>query len=223
MKFFLDTASLDEITYWSKLKFVDGVTTNPSLLSQEKNDSITNLKKITKIIKGPVSAQVTFDNHLKMIKQGLNFSKISKNIVVKLPSNIEGLKAAKELKKRGKKINVTVGFNPAQIIAFARLNVDYFSLIYGKTEDWGFSNLESIHETKKILLRMGSKTKLLVASLRNPEQFKNAIINGADVVTVPPSTLYKTYSNKYSELALKRMMLDWSKVNKDHKKNYDKI
>ncbi len=222
MKFFLDTASLDEIIFWNKLKLVDGVTTNPSLLSKDNNDPITNLKKITKIINGPVSAQVTFDNHLKMIKQGLNLSKISKNIVIKLPSNIEGLKAARELKKRGKKINITVGFNPAQILAFARINVDYFSLIYGKTEDWGFSNLESINETKKILLRMGSKTKLLVASLRNPEQLKNAIISGADIVTIPPSTLNMTYSNKYSGLAIKKMMLDWSKVKKSHKKNYDK-
>ena len=149
MKFFLDTASFDEITYWNKLKFVDGVTTNPSLLSQEKNDPITNLKKITKIINGPVSAQVTFDNHLKMINQGLNLSKISKNIVIKLPSNIEGLKAAKELKKRGKKINITVGFNPTQILAFARLNVDYFSLIYGKTEDWDFLILSLFMKLKK--------------------------------------------------------------------------
>lgn len=223
MKFFLDTASLSEIIFWNNLGLVDGVTTNPSLLSKNNNNPIKSLKEITKIVKGPVSAQVTFDNHLKMIKQGLNLSKISKNIVIKLPANLEGLKAAIELKKKKKKINVTVGFDPSQIIAFSRLNVDYFSLIYGKTEDWGFSNLKSIEETKKILLKIGSKSKLLVASLRNPTQLKNAIIYGADIVTVPPSTLKMTYSNKYSRLAIKNMMLDWSKVKGNHKKIYEKI
>ena len=223
MKFFLDTSLLSDINYWKKLNLVDGVTTNTSLLSKNKGDVLKNLTNIIKTVNGPISAQVTYHETEQMIKQGMSFAKLSKNIVIKLPSNVEGLKAAKYLKKIGKKVNITLGFEPSQIIAFAKINVDYFSLIYGKTEDWGFSNLNSISETKKILGKLNSKTKLLVASLRNPDHLKNAIINGADVVTVPPSTWEKVYTNKYSNLANKRFISDWKKINKINKYKYEKI
>ena len=146
---FLDTCSINEIKKWSNFNLVDGVTTNPSLLSKEKKETTQQLKEICSIVKGPVSAQVTKTTNEEMIKQALKFIKISKNIIIKLPANEEGFLADKFLKKKKIKLNITVGFNASQIIPFGKINVDYFSLILGKTEDWGFSNEETIKTTKK--------------------------------------------------------------------------
>ena len=221
-KFFLDTASEKEIKKWNSLNLVNGVTTNPILLANEKQDPIKILKNISKIVKGPISAQVTEKNNEKMINQGLYLSKIHKNIIVKIPCNFEGLKAAKVLKKKKVKVNITLGFNPAQIVAFANLNIDFFSLIIGKTEDWGFSNIDSISACKKIIKSMKSETKLLVASIRNEEHLEKAITDGADIVTVPPSTWETIYKNKYSEIGLKNFFETWLKVKNEYIKNYEK-
>ena len=221
MKFFLDTCSLKEIKKWSQYNLVEGVTTNPSLLSKEKNETTNQLKRISSIVKGPVSAQVTEDNHEKMIKQAIKLKKISKNIIIKLPANNEGFLAAKFLKKKKIKINVTVGFNPSQIIPFAKIDIDYFSLILGKTEDWGFSNFDSIAKSKDILKSINSKTKLLLASIRNEDHLIKSIVNGADIITVPPTTWEKVFNNKYTKLALKGMSEDWAKISINDKKNYE--
>lgn len=221
MKFFLDTSSVKEIKKWSNYNLVQGVTTNPSLLSKQKNDPIKQLKLICSIVKGPVSAQVTEKKDTNMIKQALKLKSISDNIIIKLPANDQGFLAAKFLKKKKIKMNITVGFNPAQIIPFAKINVDFFSLILGKTEDWGFSNVDSINKSKKIIRSINSKTQLLLASIRNEEHLYNAIINGADVVTVPPSTWEKVFKNKYSSLAIKAMSDDWKNLTLSNRRNYE--
>ncbi len=221
MKFFLDTCSINEIKKWSNFNLVDGVTTNPSLLSKEKKETTQQLKEICSIVKGPVSAQVTKTTNEEMIKQALKFIKISKNIIIKLPANEEGFLAAKFLKKKKIKLNITVGFNASQIIPFGKINVDYFSLILGKTEDWGFSNEETIKTTKKILINIKSKTKLLLASIRNEDHLTKSIINGADVLTVPPTTWEKVLNNKYSNLALEAMHSDWKSISEKDKKKYE--
>ena len=118
-------------------------------------------------------------------------------------------------------MNITLGFNPAQIIPFAKINVDFFSLILGKTEDWGFSNVDSIKKSKKIINSINSKTQLLLASIRNEEHLYNAIVNGADVVTVPPSTWEKVFKNKYSSLAIKAMSDDWKNLTLSDRRNYE--
>ena len=221
MKFFLDTSSIKEIKKWSKYNLVEGVTTNPSLLSKEKNDPINQLKKICSIVKGPVSAQVTKKKEVEMINQAMNLRKISKNIIIKLPANDQGFLAAKYLKKKKFKLNITVGFNPSQIIPFAKINVEFFSLILGKTEDWGFSNLESITKSKMIIKSLNSKTKLLLASIRNEDHLCNSITNGADAITVPPSTWEKVFINKYSSLAINTMLNDWNKLSLSNRKKYE--
>ncbi len=221
MKFFLDTSSIKEIRKWSEYNLVQGVTTNPSLLSKEKNETTNQLKRICSIVKGPVSAQVTEVKHINMIQQAMRLKNISKNIIIKLPANNEGFLAAKFLKKKKIKINVTVGFSPAQIIPFAKINVDYFSLILGKTRDWGFSNLGSIAKSKNILKLINSKTELLLASIRNEDDLINSIINGADVITVPPTTWKSIFSNKFSKLAINSMLKDWSNLSKNNRKKYE--
>jgi len=221
MKFFLDTSSLYEIKKWLKYDVVDGITTNPSLISKEKSDPIKLIKEICKIVKGPVSVQVTSTNSDEMIRQAKKFKKISKQIVIKLPANKEGYIAAKYLKSKNFKINITIGFNPTQLIPFAKLNVDYFSLILGKTEDWGFSNKKSITQSKKILSDMNSKTKLLLASIRNEDHLIEAIEGGAEIITIPPSTWEKIFENKYTKLALEGMNKDWKKISKNFRKKYE--
>lgn len=222
VKFFLDTASVDEIKIWQQSQLVSGVTTNPILLAKEKKDPIKVLQDICDLSPGPVSAQVTEKVSEKMIKQGINLAKINKKIIVKVPCNYEGLKAAKTLKKKGVKLNITLGFNPSQIVAFSNLDVDYFSLIIGKTEDWGFSNIDSIEACKQIIKKMKSKTKLLVASIRNEEHLQKAITEGADVVTVPPATWKIIYENKYSQMGLDSFFSSWNSIDAKFKKNYEK-
>ena len=157
MKFFLDTCSINEIRKWKQFDLVEGVTTNPSLLSKQKNETTSQLRKICSIVNGPVSAQVTEINCENMIKQAINLKKIAKNIIIKIPATEDGYLAARFLKKIKIKINVTVGFNPSQIVPFAKINVDYFSLILGKTEDLGFSNVDSIMKSKRIIKSLNSK------------------------------------------------------------------
>lgn len=221
MKFFLDTCSINEIKKWKQFDLVEGVTTNPSLLSKQKNETTSQLRKICSIVNGPVSAQVTEINCENMIKQAINLKKIAKNIIIKIPATEDGYLAARFLKKIKIKINVTVGFNPSQIIPFAKINVDYFSLILGKTEDWGFSNVDSIMKSKRIIKSLNSKTKLLLASIRNEDHLIDSITNGADVLTIPPKTWEKIFKNKYSKLALDNMHNDWQLIPKKDKKKYD--
>ena len=221
MKFFLDTCSINEIKKWKQFDLVEGVTTNPSLLSKQKNETTSQLRKICSIVNGPVSAQVTEINCENMIKQAINLKKIAKNIIIKIPATEDGYLAARFLKKIKIKINVTVGFNPSQIVPFAKINVDYFSLILGKTEDWGFSNVDSIMKSKRIIKSLNSKTKLLLASIRNEDHLIDSITNGADVLTIPPKTWEKIFKNKYSKLALDNMHNDWQLIPKKDKKKYD--
>lgn len=222
MKFFLDTASIKEIKIWKNFGLVDGITTNPSLLSKEGADPLIQLKQITKIVNGPVSAQVTETQSEDMIKQGIRLKKIAKNIIIKLPSTLEGLLAAKVLTKKKIKTNITLGFQPSQIIPFAKLNVTYFSLFLGRTEDYGFSNVISISETKKIIKKLNSNTKLLVASIRNSDHLKQAAINGADVITIPPKTWSEVYNNKYTLMGDKDFHNSWINLSQEVRKEYEK-
>ena len=221
MKFFLDTANLDDIKFWKKYNLVDGVTTNPTLLSKEKLSPTKQIEKISKIISGPVSVQVTKNTPEEIVNQAYKFLKIRKNIIIKVPANRAGYIASMKLKSKKIKLNVTLGFDSSQFAIFARLNVDYFSMILGKTEDWGFKNLESVQKAIQIKKNYKLKTKILVASIRSAEHFSQSLHSGADVLTVPPSTWEKIFRNKYSELGLLNFKKDWNKINKRLKKNYE--
>ena len=221
MKFNLDTANINDKKFWKKFNLVDGVTTNPSLLSKENQSPIEQVKKISKIVKGPISVQVTKSLPEEIIIQANKFTKIAKNIIVKVPANQAGYLASLQLKNKKIKLNVTLGFDPSQFAVFAKLNVDYFSMILGKTEDWGFKNLESVQKAIQIKKNYKLKTKILVASIRSTEHFNQSLHSGADVLTVPPSTWEKVFRNKYSELGLLNFKKDWNKINKRLKKNYE--
>lgn len=225
MKFFLDTASIPEIKKWLNFGVVDGITTNPSLLAKEGQEPLSQLTEIANLIDGPVSAQVTSTTLEKMITQGKALSQISKNIVVKVPSTENGFLAAKELTLSGINCNITLNFNPAQIIPFAKLPVAYVSLVLGRVGDFGLvmENRERISQSKHILEKLSSKTQLLAASIRNPEQLIDAIECGADVITVPPATWNFIFSNPLTSGGESDFFNAWNQLSLELREKYDDL
>lgn len=221
MKFFLDTASIDKINYWKKFDLVQGVTTNPTLLSKEGSDSVKVIKEICKIVNGDISAQVTEEQPSEMIEQAKFLKSIDKKIVIKLPCTLNGITAAKSLAKKNFKINITLGFDPAQIAAFRNINITYFSFIIGRVEDFGDSNIKNIPILRDMIKKLNPKIKFLAASIRNPSQLLEAAINGADVITVPPATWEKVYNNKYTLDGEKSFMESWKSLPQQARKKYE--
>jgi len=225
MEFFLDTASIVEIKKWKKLDLVNGVTTNPTLLSKEGSDPLEQLKEITKLVEGPVSAQVTTTILEKMISQGKALHKIADNIIVKVPSTVTGLQAAKELTSSGVNCNITLNFNAAQIIPFCQIPVSYVSLVIGRVGDFGIimDNKTRISQARKTIDKLKSSTKLLVASVRNPEQLTDAIIEGTNVITVRPSTWGFVYSNTLTISGQDDFLSAWKQLPEEIRENYENL
>ena len=212
MQFFLDTASIPAIETWKAYGLVDGLTTNPALLAKEGGDPLEQLKQVAEIVNGPVSAQVTRTDPAGMIAQGSALAEVAPNIVVKVPSTEAGLEAARELTGRGVDCNITLTFQPAQAIPFARIPVAYVSLIVGRVEDFGLNSLDEIGATRGVLDELESPTKLLVASLRNPTQLAAAVMAGPDVLTVPPSTWEGAFQNPLTLQGEKDFHAAWTRL-----------
>jgi len=216
-KFFLDTASLDEILYWKKFDLVDGVTTNPKLLSDQNCEPLKRVKEICKNVTGPVSAQITETDEKNMIEQGIMLSKISKNIVVKIPLIENGVSVAKTLAKKKIRLNITLGFDPSQVLFFRNIDISYFSFIVGRVEDFGVSNRENISKLKQIININKMKCELLCASIRNTEQLIVSIISGSEIITVPPKTWKSILNNKFSLDGQKDFLNSWIDLKKNKK------
>ena len=221
LKFFLDTASIDQIIFWKKYGLVNGVTTNPTLLSKEGTDSIKTIKEICNIVNGDVSAQVTENDPKNMVEQAKFLNSLHKNIVIKLPCTLDGIEASQTLAKKKFKLNITLGFDPAQLAVFKNINITYFSFIIGRVEDFGESNIENIPKLKTMIKRLNPKIKLLAASIRNSNQLLASVTNGADVITVPPSTWEKIYNNKFTLDGEKSFKESWEKLPFSIRKKYE--
>ncbi len=222
-RLFLDTASLADIQPWARLGLVDGVTTTPALLAREGGAPLVKLRKIAAVVSGPVSAQVTAERASDMIVQGRALAALSGNVIVKLPASLEGLRAARDLTDEGIDCNVTLAFEPAQGLAFARVPVAYLSLILGRVEDFGPGALERVHETRQMLDALGSPTRLLVASLRNPNHLRTAVTHGANVVTVPPSTWESVYANPLTQQGQTDFLAAWQRLDPELRRDYDEL
>ena len=222
MKFFLDTASLEEIEKWKPYGIVNGVTTNPSLLSKENCNALERLKQITAIVEGPVTAQVTSTFHEKMILQAKSLAKLANNILIKLPATSEGFLAAKELVKNEISCNITLTFDPAQAIQFCLLPVNYVSLILGRTEDFGIRDLNRVKQLRDIIDNLNSKTKLLSASIRNSQHLIAAILGHSDVITVPPNTWKNIYQNPLTLIGEKDFLDSWKSLPETLRETYEK-
>ena len=214
MEFFLDTADVDSIRDLSETGLIDGVTTNPSLVAKSGKDFFTILKDISKIVSGPISAEVTALESDGMVAEGEKLAKIAKNIVIKLPLTQEGLKACAKLTKKKIKTNVTLCFSPAQALIAAKSGATYISPFVGRLDDIGENGMELIQKIKDIYSNYPKlNTKILVASVRNMEHVAQAAIIGADVVTLPPKILEELYEHPLTKKGLDAFLEDWKKTN----------
>ncbi len=214
MEFFLDTADVDSIRDLSETGLIDGVTTNPSLVAKSGKDFFTILKDISKIVSGPISAEVTALESDGMVAEGEKLAKIAKNIVIKLPLTQEGLKACTKLTKKKIKTNVTLCFSPAQALIAAKSGATYISPFVGRLDDIGENGMELIQKIKDIYSNYPKlNTKILVASVRNMEHVAQAAIIGADVVTLPPKILEELYEHPLTKKGLDAFLEDWKKTN----------
>ena len=212
MKFFIDTAHVEEIREAAAYGLLDGVTTNPTLLSKEKGQPRAILAEITKIVDGPVSAEVTALDATGMVAEGLELRKIAENIVVKIPMTLEGLKALRSLSEQGVPTNCTLIFNAVQALMAAKAGASFASPFVGRLDDVATDGMELIEQICTIYRNYGFDTEVLVASVRHPIHVVQAALLGADVVTLPASVLRQLAKHPLTDLGLERFLADWEKV-----------
>lgn len=217
MKFFLDTANLDQIREANELGILDGVTTNPSLMAKEGIKGNANVKKhyktICEIVNGDISAEVISTDFDGMIKEGVELSKIHKNIVVKIPMIKDGVKAMSYLNKKGIRTNCTLVFSAGQAILAAKAGATYVSPFIGRLDDIGFDGIELISQIAGIYAVQGFKTQILAASIRNPLHIIKSAEAGANVVTCPLSSIMGLLNHPLTDIGLAKFMEDHKKVN----------
>jgi len=216
MKIFLDTANVESIEKYNELGVVDGITTNPTLLSKEKGNPIKTMKKIVEIMKGPVSLEVVAIDYDKMLEESLKLAKYGENVVVKIPMTMDGLKVVHTLTKRGIKTNVTLIFSANQALLAAKAGATYVSPFIGRLDDIGAEGLNLVSEIVQIFASYDISTQLLVASVRHPLHVIEAAKMGADVVTLPPDILDKMIRHPLTDKGLDSFLSDWKKLEKDN-------
>jgi transaldolase len=212
MKLFIDTASLEEIRKANSMGVLDGVTTNPTLLAKEKEKPLALLKKICKEISGPVSAEVIAQDAEGMVNEAKDLAKISSNIVVKIPSTIEGLKATKKLNSSGIKTNLTLCFSSSQALLVAKAGATYVSPFVGRLDDISWEGMDLIRDIRIIYDNYKISTQIIVASIRHPLHFVEAARLGADIATVPFSVIEKLMQHPLTDIGVKRFLDDWDNL-----------
>ena len=212
MKFFIDTANLDEIRQAASIGILDGVTTNPSLLSKEKGEPEEIFRKICELVNGPISAEVVALDAEGMIREGRKLAKIHKNIVVKIPMTAEGLKAVKVLTSEKIRINVTLVFTPVQALLAARAGAAFVSPFVGRLDDIGSAGMDIISQIKQIFDNYGIKTEIIVASIRNPIHVLDAALLGADIATIPFKVIEQLTKHPLTDKGIENFLKDWEKI-----------
>ncbi len=212
MKIFLDTANLESIKKYNDMGLLDGITTNPSLLSKEGGDPQKTMEEICRIIKGDVSLEVISTEYSGMIEEAHRLRKYGDNVVVKCPMTADGLKACKSLTAEGIPVNVTLIFSPNQAILAAKAGAKYVSPFIGRLDDIGKDGMLLIREIKQIFSNYNFKTQILVASIRHPMHVVEAAKIGADVVTLPAEVLAKMLKHQLTDIGLKNFLADWEKL-----------
>ena len=214
MKFFVDTANIDEISELSEMGVVDGVTTNPSLIYKAGKDFKEVIKEIARIVSGPISAEVTSTDTNEMINQGLELSKIANNIVIKVPLTESGLIACRTLSKKSIKVNVTLCFSSSQALIAAKMGASYISPFIGRLDDISNEGLHLIEEIITIYNNYQDKlnTEVLVASIRSPLQVVQVAQIGADIATIPPKIIKQMIKHPLTDIGLNSFMEDWKKT-----------
>ena len=214
MKIFLDTANLESIRKFNDMGLLDGITTNPSLMSKEGGNPKDGMAEITKIIQGDVSLEVLSTEYSGMVEEGRKLRNYGKNVVVKVPMTPDGLKACKILTSENIPVNVTLIFSSNQAVLAAKAGAKYVSPFIGRLDDIGHDGMQLIKEIKTIFSNYDFKTQILVASVRHPLHVIEAAKIGADVVTLPPAVLDKMLGHPLTEIGLKNFLADWEKLKK---------
>ena len=209
MKFFIDTADVEQIKKANELGIICGVTTNPSLIAKEGRDFFEVIKEICEILDGPISAEVISLDCAGMLREARELVKISKNIVIKLPMCIEGLKAVKILSQENIKTNVTLIFSANQGLLAARAGASYISPFLGRLDDIGFNGLNLINDLTSIFDKCKVKAEIIVASVRNPIHVTQAAKLGAHIATVPYKILVQMINHPLTDAGIKRFLDDW--------------
>ncbi|HOV45986.1 MAG: fructose-6-phosphate aldolase [Spirochaetes bacterium] len=209
MKFFLDTANIDEIAKGLELGIIDGVTTNPTLVSKEKAPFEERIKQICELVKGPVSAEVISIDAVGMVEEARKLAKISQYVVIKIPMTEEGIKAVKRLKDEGIRTNVTLIFSPLQALVAAKAGASYVSPFVGRLDDIGHDGMELVSDIKTIFINYGFETNIIVASIRHPQHILTAAKIGADIATIPFSVLTRIMKHPLTDAGIQTFMRDW--------------
>lgn len=214
MKFFIDSANINEIKEAAALGVLDGVTTNPSLIAKEGKKFETILDEILKIVDGPVSAEVISTDYDGILKEAHKLADIHKNIVVKVPLIKEGLKAVKTLTDEGINTNVTLCFSPTQALLAAKAGASYISPFVGRLDDISYNGMDLIGQILQIYNNYNFSTEVLVASIRHPYHIVEAAMMGADVATIPFNVIDKLFNHPLTDSGLDKFLSDWKKSNK---------
>ncbi len=209
MKLFIDTANVDEIREISSWGILSGVTTNPSLIAKEGRDFHQVLHEIVSLVEGPISAEVTGLTADEMVKEGIELASIHKNIVIKVPMNIEGLKATKSLLSKGIKTNVTLVFSANQALLAARAGASFVSPFVGRMDDIGNPGLDVVRDIANIFDIHGIDTEIIAASIRNPLHVMDSALAGAHIATIPTEVYKKMLVHPMTDQGIEKFMKDW--------------
>ena len=214
MKIFLDTANVDQIREAASWGIIDGVTTNPSLIAKEGRDFKEVVREICEIVDGPISAEVISLDADGMVEEARELAKIHKNIVIKIPMTVEGLKAVKKLSAEGIKTNVTLVFSSNQALLAMKAGATYVSPFVGRLDDIGHVGMDIVAEILDIIDNYGFSTEVIVASVRHPAHVLEAALLGAHIATVPYAVLEKMVKHPKTDEGIERFLKDWEKVPK---------
>lgn len=214
MKFFIDTANIDEIKRGVEMGMVDGVTTNPSLVAKEDKPFVEILKEICDIVDGPVSAEVVSLDADGMVKEARELAALSSNIVIKIPMIVEGLKAVKRLAAEGIKTNVTLIFSSSQALLAAKAGASYVSPFVGRLDDLSQQGMELVSDIMTVFQNYGYDTEVIVASVRNPLHVTDSALIGADIATIPLKVIEQLAKHPMTDLGMEQFLADWEKRKK---------
>jgi transaldolase len=212
MKFFIDTANIDEIKKAWELGVIDGVTTNPSLIAKEKKDPGVIFREICAVVDGPISAEIIGVTADEMVREAEELAKLHENIVIKIPMIEEGLKAVKRLFKAGIKTNVTLIFSPNQALLAAKAGASYVSPFVGRLDDISHVGMDIVSDIQTIYENYDFSAEVIVASIRNPLHVIDAALIGADIATIPYNVIGQLIKHPLTDIGLQKFLADWEKV-----------
>lgn len=214
MKFFIDTANINEINKGVEIGMVDGVTTNPSLIARENKPFAEIIKEICRIVDGPVSAEVVSLDAAGMVDEARILAALDEKIVVKIPMIMEGMKAVKQLTAEGIKTNVTLVFSVTQALLAAKAGATYVSPFVGRLDDIGVNGMDLINDIMTVYANYGYQSEVIVASVRSPQHVMDAALIGADIATIPLKVIEQLAKHPLTDIGIKQFLADWEKRKK---------